>query len=307
MGETAVFGPVFVDVKGFAFGHYQPEGKNLGDVKITHGGVCRNVAENMAKLGGAVTFATAFEANAIGEEARRRLAGAGVDLRFATLGESSMGMWLAIMNERGELAGSISRQPDFSAMEALVARQGEEIVRACKNLVLEIDMRASIAERLLSLAERYGRDVYVLVGNMSVVLAHPEYLSRAKLFILNEIEAEKLFGLEFEPRKPEAVLAQVQCAARRLGMREIVVTLGAHGAVYHDFARGEGGFVAAEEVRVVDSSGAGDAFFSGTSAARIRGYELGEAVRFGARLAALTLQSEESVCPRVKDFFESAS
>lgn len=302
MGYTAVFGSIFVDIKGFPFGKYLPTGRNVGDVKIVHGGVCRNVAENLANIGQGVSLVTMFETGAIGEDVRRRLAARGVDLKYAVTADAGMGMWLAVMNERGDLAGSISRQPDFSAMEELVERRGDEIVCGCDGVVLEIDMRASIAERVLSLAEKYARDVYVIVGNMSVILKHPEYLRRALLFILNEIEAGSLFDCALNRCDPPAVLETVRREASARGIREIVVTLGDQGAVYFDAERGESGCIPAEPTCMVDSTGAGDAFFSGTVAARLRGFPLDEAARMGAHLAALTIRSEESTCPRLEDF-----
>ena len=81
-----------------------------------------------------------------------------------------------------------------------------------------------------------------------------------------------------------------------------MVTLGDQGAVYCDVERGESGCISAEPTCMVDSTGAGDAFFSGTVAARLRGFSLGEAARMGAHLAALTIRSEESTCPRLEDF-----
>ena len=302
MANTAVFGSVFVDIKGFPFGEYRPKERNVGDVKIVHGGVCRNVAENLANVGSSVTLVTMFEPGGMGEDVRRRLGARGVDMKYAVTAEASMGMWLVVLDESGDVAGSISRQPDFSAMENLVTERGDEIVSACEAVVLEIDMRASIAEKVFELAEKYKKDVYVLVGNMSVILQRPEFLEKVRLFILNEAEAGRLFGCAMDPAKPSEVLATVRREAAARRMREIIVTLGAQGAVYCDAASGEGGHVPAEPVRMVDSSGAGDAFFSGAVAARMRGKALAEAAKYGARLAALTIQSEESNCPRMENF-----
>ncbi len=306
MANTAVFGSVFVDIKGFPFGEYRPRERNVGDVKIVHGGVCRNVAENLANVGSPVTLVTMFEPTAIGEDVRRRLGARGVDMRYAVTAEASMGMWLVVLNEAGDVAGSISRQPDFSAMENLVDERGDEIVEGCGAVVLEIDMRASIAEKVFALAEKHRKDVYVLVGNMSVILQRPEFLSKVRLFILNENEAGRLFGLTLNPAKPEEVLEVVRREAAARHIREIIVTLGAQGAVYFDSVTGESGHISAEPARMVDSSGAGDAFFSGAVAARINGKSLGEAARLGTRLAALTIQSEESNCPRIENFLENA-
>ena len=302
MANTAVFGSVFVDIKGFPFGEYHPKERNVGDVKITHGGVCRNVAENLANVGSPVTLVTMFESSAIGEDVRRRLGARGVDMRYAVTAEAGMGMWLVVLNNSGDVAGSISRQPDFSAMENLVDARGDQIIRDCGAVVLEIDMRASIAEKVIALAEKYEKDVYVLVGNMSVILQRPEFLSKARLFILNEKEAGRLFGCELDPEKPEEVLEIVRRETVARQIREIIVTLGSCGSVYFDATSGESGHVPPEHVRMVDSSGAGDAFFSGAVAAQVRGKSLGEAAHLGTKLAALTIQSEESNCPRIENF-----
>ena len=307
MGMTAVFGSVFVDVKGFSFNKYNPTGRNVGDVKIMHGGVCRNVAENLANVGSEVTLVSMFENSAIGDDVRRRLAAKHVDLRFARSVPAGMGMWLAVMDENGNLAGSVSRQPDFTEMRRIVDEQGDEIMQNCENVVLEVDMKADIAEKVFELAEKYHRDVYVVVGNMSVILEKQELLPKTRLFILNEIEAGALFGCEFAQDKPMEALEIVKGEAKQRGIREIVVTLGAHGAVFYDAQTGDCGHIPAEEARLVDSTGAGDAFFSGTIAACMKGFSLKDAAFRGAHLAALTIQSDESTCPRIKNFLADCS
>lgn len=306
MGFTAVFGSIFVDFKGFPFDKYLPTGRNVGDVKIVHGGVCRNVAENLANVGAPVSFVTMLENDGIGEEVRRRLTERGVDLKYAVTADMGMGLWLAVMDERGDLAGSVSRQPDFTSMENNVDQRGDEIVAACENIVLEVDMRASIAEKVFALAEKHRKDVYVVVGNMSVILQKPEFLSKVKLFIMNEIEAGCLFGCEVERTNPASVLQLVRREADARGIREIVVTLGDQGSVYYDAASGESGHIPAQPTTLVDSTGAGDAFFSGTVAARSRGLSLGRAAQLGAQLAALTIRTDESTCPRMESFIPQA-
>ena len=305
MGKTAVFGSIFVDVKGFPFGKYLPTGRNIGDVKFIHGGVCRNVAEDMANISHPVSFVTMFEDSGIGEEVRRRLAANGVDLKYAVSAPAGMGMWLAVFDEKGDLAGSISRQPDFSAMEKLVSERCDEILQDCSELVLEVDMNPEIARIVFEAAEKAGRDVYVVVGNMGVILQHPEYLSKAKLFIMNEIEAGSLFGCKFDPSMPQEVLDRMVIEARKRGIGEIVVTLGEYGSVFFDAASGDCGHIPSIKSRLVDSTGAGDAFFSGTVAARINGMSLRQAAEKGTYLASLTIQSKESVCPRMEGFLNT--
>lgn len=299
MGRTAVIGVVFVDVKGFPHGKYIPTGRNIGDVKIVHGGVSRNVAQNLANVGNDVTFVTMFEPDALGSGVRANLAANGVDLTYAIEAPAGMGMWLAVMDENGDLAGSISRQPDSSRLDALFQERGDEIMQNCDDVVLEIDMRASIADRVFELAEKHRRDIYVIVGNMGVILKRQALLSRARLIVMNEIEAGLLFGCTLDPADPERVLEVTRMEAKKRDLKQIVVTLGVHGSIYFDSRNGDAGFVPAEPTRLVDSTGAGDAFFSGTVDGLIHGMNLRDACARGAHLASLTIQTEENTCPRI--------
>ena len=299
MGRTAVIGVVFVDVKGFPHGKYIPTGRNIGDVKIVHGGVSRNVAQNLANVGNDVTFITLFEPDALGSGVRANLAANGVDLTYAIEAPAGMGMWLAVMDENGDLAGSISRQPDSSRLDALFQERGDEIMQNCDDVVLEIDMRASIADRVFELAEKHRRDIYVIVGNMGVILKRQTLLSRARLIVMNEIEAGLLFGCTLDPADPERVLEVTRMEAKKRDLKQIVVTLGVHGSIYFDSRNGDAGFVPAEPTRLVDSTGAGDAFFSGTVDGLIHGMNLRDACARGAHLASLTIQTEENTCPRI--------
>ena len=302
MANTVVVGVTFVDVKGFPRGKYDPQGRNLGSVKIVHGGVSRNVVEDFANVGMPVSFLSMLEDSAIGRDVARRLTNAGADLSYTTeTPDNGLGMWLVILDENGNLAGSISRMPDLSVLENYIAVHGEEIIANAANVVLEIDMNKHIASMILDFAEKYHKKVYSIVGNMSVILAHTDYLSRTDCFICNEIEATKLFGVDLTAYTPDQMSRFLPGAARRMKIPSMVVTMGSKGSVYFD---GENsGICPIFPTTVVDTSGAGDAFFSGTVMGLTRQLPLDEAVRYGAKLASLTIASKENSCPVCPDFF----
>lgn len=304
MANTVVFGVTFVDVKGFSRNKYDPEGRNLGMVKIVHGGVSRNVVENFANVGMPVSFASMLEDTAIGRDVARRLENAGADLTYTvTADHDGIGMWLVILDEKGDLAGSISCMPDLAVLEKLVAEQGEKIVAGAENIVLEIDLNEAIAERIIDLAEKYNKKVYSIVGNLSVILKRPDLVSRTDCFICNEIEAGKIFATDMENFTPQQMLSFLPKAADKAGIKAMVVTMGALGSVYYDSVSGDKGVCAPVPVKLVDSCGAGDAFFSGTVMALTKGMALGEAVKYGSKLASMTIACEESACPVCPDFF----
>lgn len=296
-----VIGAIFVDVKGFSFGTYQPEGTNIGDVQVVPGGVCRNVAEDLARMGLEAQFVCMVDDTAMGLDVRDSLSALGIDMTHVVAAPRGMGLWLAILDEHGELRGSISRQPDFAAMEAYIERKGEAMVSACDGIVLGYDTNAAITSRVIALAERFDKPVFGVVGNMGVLLRHTEYLRKSACFICNEIEAERLFNRPLMDLSPEEMLPVLVQESRSLGVPAMVLTMGSQGSVYVDHRSGEFGRCPAQSVDMVDSTGAGDAFFSGTVAALMKKRPLSEAVRVGTELAARTLRLAGSCCPPSED------
>ncbi len=305
MSPTVVVGTTFVDIKGFAQNHYDPQGRNLGEVKFVHGGVGRNVVENFANVGMPVAYAGMLEDSAIGLEVERRLEEIGADLRWMIrVPDHGIGMWLVILDENGNLAGSVSKMPDIARLEDHLRARGDAIVAQSGAVVLEVDLNETIAENIIRLAKRHGKDVYAIVGNMSVILARRDLIRQTKCFICNEIEAAKFFAEDFHGSAAEEVRAWLPPAVEKAGLQSVVVTLGEQGAVYYDKETKVAGFCPPCPTKVVDTTGAGDAFFSGTVMGLVRGATLAEAAGYGARLAAATISREENNCPVDKAFFD---
>lgn len=295
--SAAVIGTVFIDCKGFARDSYVPTGRNLGSIQFVHGGVGRNVAENLARLGVPTRFVSSVDAAGLGQEVLLRLGRTNVNTQYVAEAErEGMGMWLAVLDQAGDLAGSISQMPDLTAMENMIAEHGEEIVRSSSHIMLELDLNATISKTVLKLANEYGKPVYGIPGNLDVVMSHPELMSGLAGFICNHVEAERLLGTPVheldESGQRDAMLGYM----RKSGLASLVVTLGAEGSLYAVEVTGEFGKQSAFPVNVQDTSGAGDAFFSGTAMGIMRGLSLRDAVVCGTKVAGWTIESPENNC-----------
>lgn len=296
--SVAVIGTTFVDCKGFAGERYNPGGRNLGHIKFVHGGVGRNVAENLALLGVPVKFVSTVDNTALADEVVKRLLRAGVNLDYLSrAGSRGMGVWLAILDQRGDLAGSISQMPDLALLEDFINRKGEQIISSVDHVALEIDLNEHISRTVFEIARHMKKRVYGIPGNLDVVLKHRELLRHTDCFICNDIEAGQLNGHSLEGAGVEDLQQVVVELAAATGLPSLVITLAERGAVYYDTGTGARGYQPAYPTEVVDSSGAGDAFFSGTVMGLIRNRPLEEAVVYGTRVASWTLQKEENTSP----------
>ncbi|GIP35108.1 PfkB family carbohydrate kinase [Paenibacillus sp. J2TS4] len=300
--SVAVIGTVFVDCKGFANETYHSSSRNLGTIQFVHGGVGRNVVENIARIGLNTTFVSSYDLNGVGKEVATRLQEIGVNVQYLQgVDEGGMGMWLAILDEQGDLAGSISQMPDLKHLAQVIKASGEELVQACTHLVLELDLNEAISRRVIALAKQHNKPVYGIPGNLDVVANHPDLLNTLECFICNHHEAGKLLGADLTLMQPQEMLPLLKKLVDSNTMRSMVITLGEQGCIFYDSATGESGHQPAELVRMIDSTGAGDAFFSGTVSGLVQGLSLSTAVLCGTKVAGWTIESAESTCPTLGD------
>ena len=106
-----------------------------------------------------------------------------------------------------------------------------------------------------------------------------------------------MFSDDYQDKTPaemQAILARNVASANIPCM---VVTMGGAGAVYAS-AGGESGFVPAKKVHVIDTTGAGDAFFAGVAIGLTYGKSLPDSCEIGSRLAASVICTLDNVCPR---------
>jgi pseudouridine kinase len=292
-----VIGTTFVDVKGYPFGEYVPTGRNAGRVIEVHGGVARNIAEDIANVGLAPTLVSMVDESQLSDDLVNRLARCGCDTSYVGRAEGGLGMWLAIFDETGDVAGSISRRPDTSGIERILINRGDEIISHAESVCIDLDIDAPILERVLDLALQHGKTVYSPVTNIAIACERRNLLDKVSCLVCNQQESGVLFSSELGSASPDEMRAALPGELARIGLRSAVVTMGAQGSVFAQMD-GKGGWCPAHVVEVVDTTGAGDAFFAGVAIGLSDGKSLEESCSIGARLAASTIASEENVCGR---------
>ena len=295
--SIVVVGAVFVDIKGFPDDVYSPTGRNAGRVETVHGGVGRNVAEDIANVELRPTFVSIVDDTGSGAEVLRKLGKHKVNTKYVLTRPDGMGIWLAVFDNTGDLAGSISKRPDLSPLIDLLDEKGDEIFRDADSIVLEIDMEKDIVKRILSYAEKYHKKVYAVVSNMVIASQRRDFLQSIDCFVCNVGEAGILFVNDFTEMEPEELVEELYQRIVKANIPSMVVTLGSRGAVYASLD-GERGYYPPESVTVRDTSGAGDAFCAGVAIGQTYGKTLRESVRIGTHLAASVITVSESTCPR---------
>ena len=292
-----VCGAVFVDIKGFPADVYIPDGRNAGHIEYIHGGVSRNVVEDIANLELRPTFLGIVDESALGDDVIRKLKRHKVNTEYMQTIPNGMGTWLAVFDNNGDLAGSISQRPNLMPILSVLEEKGDEIVSVCDSVVAEVDMDKVIIKKVIELCEKHHKKLYGVVSNMSIAVERRDLLRKFDCVICNQLEAGIFFMDDYSEKTPEELMEILAERLHAANIPSMVVTMGGAGAVYAD-REGQRGFCPAQKVQVKDTTGAGDAFCAGVSAGLTYGKTMEEAVEIGPRLAASVITSSENVCPR---------
>lgn len=292
-----VFGAVFVDIKGHPLATYIPGGRNAGRVEQVHGGVSRNIVEDIANVELRPTFVSLVDDDGIGAGVIDKLRRHKVNVDYMQSVPDGMGTWLAVFDHTGEVQAAISKRPDLSPVLKMLENKGDEIFEGADSIALEIDMDKDIVKKIFTLAKKHNKRVYGVVSNMSIAVDRRDFIKQTDCFVCNLSEAGMLFTDDYEGKSIDELQQILLRKVKSAQIPCMVVTLGERGAVYATLD-GESGFCPARKVAVKDVAGAGDAFFAGVTIGMTYGKSIGESCEIGAQLAASVIGSLENVCPR---------
>lgn len=292
-----VIGAVFVDVKGYPEANFIPTGRNAGRVEHVHGGVGRNVVEDIANCELRPTFVSLVDESGDGIDVINKLRNHKVNTDYIWRTRDGMGTWLAVFDNDGDVAASISKRPNLLPIVDILDRFGDEIFASADSVIVEIDIDKEIVKRTLKLAQKYHKKVFSVVGNMSIALERRDFLKSIDCFVCNIQEAGLLFFDDYSDKRAVEMVEILSEKVIAAQIPSMIVTMGGDGAVYADM-HGDKGFCPARKVDVIDTTGAGDSFCAGVAIGLTYGKTLAEACDIGAMLAASVIVTTESVCPR---------
>lgn len=292
-----VVGTIFLDVKGFPLDVYIPEGRNAGRVEYVHGGVARNVVEDIANVELKPVFLSAVDDTPMGTDILEKLKRHKVNCDHVIVDPEGMGMWLAVFDNNGDVAGSISKRPAGRMLVEYAERNGDAIFEGIDSVVLQMDLERDLVKRIISLAKKHHAKVYGIISNMSIAVERRDFMKELDCFICNRDEAGILFVEDYSECDMEEMKNILHEKIVNANIPAMVVTMGGKGSVYATMS-GEKGICPSKKVIVKDTTGAGDSFGAGVAIGLTYGKTLQEACEIGTTLAASVITSVENVCPR---------
>ncbi|MGD2206365.1 MAG: carbohydrate kinase family protein [Anaerolineae bacterium] len=287
-------GAASIDTKGRADGAIQTGTSTPGAIRVSVGGVGRNIAENLARLGERVVLLSAVGDDSAGHHVLHEAAECGIDVSHVLVdGGHRTAAYLAVLDETGAMAMSID---DMSINHELITPQlvyrRRVLFRDAQMVILDANLTPATLRTIFNLTRKYDLPTCADPTTASLAPRLMPYLPDLTLVAPNAAEAEALCGVRVTDREGALVAAQALVSG---GVQIAIVTLGATGLVYATSQ--ESGHVPAIECEVVDLTGAGDALTAAVVFGLLNDFPIAEAVRLGVSSAALTLGCRETVCP----------
>ncbi|MCK5767989.1 MAG: carbohydrate kinase family protein [Candidatus Atribacteria bacterium] len=324
-GGVVVIGGANIDLRGRPVGEVlERHTSNPGRINVGLGGVGRNIAHTLALLNVPVTLLSAVGDDGEGIRILEETGKAGVKMEQMIIsGEQPTGIYLAILDENGEMEVGVSDMKILEEISLEYLRSKAYLIKESKIVVMDTNIPEESIEYVVDLCNKVK--VPVLIEPVSMEKAKKlrkilegngrgrrsrngsekwtvDYITPGKDELESILEAD--MG---NNRDLDLNIVKAAEELRSRGVKNVIVTLGKRGVYVSCGCRGDDGssegvqqdklnkFMAPYRGEVVDVTGAGDALVAGLVYGIYKGYSMEVAVRFGLAAAALTVSTKETV------------
>jgi pseudouridine kinase len=314
MSEVGVIGGITADIEGHPYKQLIPYDSNPGKISLSYGGVGRNIAENLARMGAAVSFVSVAGDDFAGRGAVRELSELGVNVEnVRLLPEENTAVYMSILNILGDMEMGMC---NMDVLERISTGFIDAAYDSVKNSRI-IGIDTNLTEEALDYATRKLKDIPLFLDPVSVTKAEraKKIVGRFHTVKPNRIEAEIVSGMSI---LSEDELAKAAAWFVGQGVRRVFITLGPGGVFYSDgensglirpravasapglasasaSAVGYGLTAGSSPSEIVSATGAGDAFSAAVVYAHLKGFDIRKAAEAGMAASAIAMRSKTAV------------
>lgn len=288
-----VLGASIVDIFGFCGRSYAKRDSIPGHIKISFGGVCRNIAENLAKVGVNTQFISTLGDDENGKsilEHSRKL-GYNMENSLFLEGESTP-TYLAILNHEGEMESAVVDMESLNKMDEAFIDAKDEVFENAEYIIVDSD-NPILLEYILK--KYQGKSKFILdpvSAKKAKKISHlVKYFHTIKP---NRFETEALCGFKIETND------DLRKAGRffiEQGVKNVFISLDADGIYYITSDGEEGTLACCEPVKVKNVTGAGDSFVAGIGYGYMNNLNIKDTLKYSVAMSIITITHEETINP----------
>ena len=289
MADITVIGGINIDIEGSPFRPLVMGDSNPGQIRLSFGGVGRNITENVARSGGNVAMISVVGDDFMGQSAVRQLSELGVDTSgILTLKGRTSSMYLSLLNHQHDMELAVSDMEILDALTAEVLRSSEELLAASKTVALDGNLDEELLGQAIAMLK--GKKLFFDPVSANKAVKGKKHIGSFYSIKPNRIEAEVLSGISIETeedlhRAADWFLAQ--------GVKQVFITLNRDGVFFCDET--SRGFIRPKAVNLVSATGAGDSFSAMILLGMAEGRSIEETAEMGMAAASIAMESPSAV------------
>ena len=287
---VTVVGGVNMDIGGWPSEVPVDRDSNPGAVRMSLGGVGRNIAHNMSLLGLDVRMVTAFGDDLYAQKIAASCGELGIDIsQSPVIPEGHTSTYLFINDEKGDMLLAVSDMDIYRHLTPQLLSQRQKLLSGSQVLVIDTNIPA---ESIAYLAENCPVPIFADPVSTAKAVKLQPVLGRLHTLKPNRIEAELLSGV---PITDEASLNAAADALLATGLRRVFISLGGDGV----FAADHSGRVHVPccPGEMVNTTGCGDAGMAAIAWAYLEGTGLEDTARAAMAAGAIAMESAETINP----------
>lgn len=292
-----VLGAAGQDVVGRLDSDLQPGTSNPAHIRTSYGGVARNVAENLARLGQSVRLISAVGRDRPGDELLEYTAAAGVDISAVLRTDSyPTGFYMGILDARAHLRFAVDDMRAMSELTPEYIHAHEALFESASLVFVDGNLPEPTLRAAISLAKKAKIPICADPASAALADRLKPHLSKLHLITPNVSEAGILSGQMFDPSDYQAAREAARILVNE-GVDIALIALEEFGVVYASAETS--GHIPAIQTPIIDPTGAGDALTAAVIFGLLNDMELDEAVRLGVSAASITLRHSGTVYPEL--------
>jgi pseudouridine kinase len=292
---VVVIGGANVDVKARSAAPATRRTSNPGRVSLASGGVARNIAENLARLGIRTHLVAAVGRDALGDNLLAQTSAAGVRVEFIHRTDLPTGTYTAVLDSDGELILAVADMAATDELRPSHINAARDVIAAAGLVVLDGNLAPASLEHALDLASAAA--VRTMLEPVSVPKAKmlTAFITADRPLYALTPNQDELTALTGQPARTDRQLRVAADSLHKRGVENVWIRLGEKGSLLS--ASGDATFIPAEPATVEDVTGAGDSMLAAFCYALLEGKGPVDAARYGHAAAALTIASPHTVRP----------
>ncbi|QPJ85254.1 kinase [Sarcina sp. JB2] len=288
-----VLGASIIDIFGFSTSNYRAYNSTPGKIKMSFGGVCRNIAENSARIGINTKFLSVLGDDECGKSILEHSREIGYNMEDSMIIKgASTPTYLAILDENGEMVSAISDMKSLNAMTEEFIDSKKELIKNAKYVVVDSDN-----PKILSyILKNFSKETNFILDPVSAEKATwvKDMIKDFHTIKPNRHEAEILAGF---PIKDTEDLIRASNYFLSLGIKKVYISLDSEGIFYNNGK--QCGKVKALDVIVKNVTGAGDSFVAGIGHGYMNKLDEVDIVKFSMAMSIITIADEATIHPEM--------